>query len=110
MDNLPRCSAVYAIENITESKLYIGSSINVHRRAHQHFRLLNLGKHNNKYLQRAYAKHGKDKFRIFALEVLSDCTTKDLLSAEQKWISTFDTTIPARGYNIHPTPSVNDFP
>jgi GIY-YIG catalytic domain len=102
--DLPHAPAVYAFENMEDGKLYIGSSVDAHRRAQHHLYLLRRGKHKNPYLQRAHDKHGRDKFRAFVLEVLIDCDLNELLTAEQRWISAFATTEPAHGYNIHPSP------
>ena len=102
--------AVYAFENIEDRKLYIGSSINARRRVQHHLFQLRHGKHHNRYFQRAYDKHGGDKFQIFVLDALPpDCTSRHLLEVEQQWISTLSTTDPELGYNIHPTAIASDY-
>jgi predicted GIY-YIG superfamily endonuclease len=107
---LPSGPAVYAFENLEDGKLYIGSSSNAYRRVQHHLYLLRIGKHRNRYLQRAYEKH-RGKFPVFTLEALADCTLQELLRAEQRWISALPTTEPEHGYNIHPTPiSAGYFP
>jgi len=105
ISNLPKGPAVYAFENTSDSKLYIGSSINAFRRVQHHLYLLERGKHHNGYFQRAYDKHGRNQFRVFVLETLPNCSAQDLLASEQVWISEFAVTDPARGYNIHPSPA-----
>jgi hypothetical protein len=54
-------------------------------------------------------KHGGASFHVFTLELLADCNLRELLAAEQRWISALATTEPEHGYNIHPTPIASDY-
>lgn len=88
-------SGVYAIVNKLNGKMYIGSSVDLHKRERQHFRELSNGTHRNRYLQRSFNKHGKDAFEF---NVLICCSRETLLSHEQNLI---DNLKPE--YNIYKT-------
>ena len=106
--DLPATGGVYAIENLTTGKLYVGSSIAIRRRVRDHFYRLAKGQHSNPYLQRAYLKDGADVFTVIVLEDLPGADQADLLAAEQRWLDGFSPTVPAAGYNIHPTAASTD--
>lgn len=59
-----------------------------------------MGKHNNRYLQAAYNKYGKEAFVYTVLEILP--TTLNLNEREQYWIDKLNTVAP-NGYNLNPT-------
>lgn len=59
---------VYAIINKTNGSIYVGSSINIHRRKLRHFRYLQTGGHENKHLQNAYNLYGKEAFDFVILK------------------------------------------
>ena len=59
---------VYGIINMTNGHIYVGSSINIHRRKLRHFRYLKNGEHENSHLQNAYNKYGEDAFVFVVLE------------------------------------------
>ena len=67
--DLPAAPAVYAIENLVDGKVYIGSSVNASRRVQHHWYTLSQRKHRNPYLQHAYDKHGRAQFRAFAVQL-----------------------------------------
>lgn len=75
---------IYAIENLTTSKKYIGSTKNHKHRWLIHKRRLNHGKHLNPHLQHAWDKYGAGRFRFTFLEAVSD--EYDLLSREQHYL------------------------
>lgn len=76
-------SGIYAIINIANDKLYIGSAKNFSERQNEHFRKLRYGKHVNKHLQSSYDKY-KDKNFIFVK--LEYCEKEKLIEREQWWI------------------------
>ena len=76
---------IYQIENIINHKLYVGSSINCHKRANRHFSELKNNKHKNKHLQNSYNKYGKNAFTFSILEKVSD--KQDLIKREQYYIN-----------------------
>lgn len=77
---------IYAIVNLVNSKLYIGSTMNFNKRRLSHFSKLRKGQHPNSYLQNAYHKYGKENF-VFI--ILKQCTSDMLISQEQRFIDFF---------------------
>ena len=90
--------AIYAIENFINNKIYIGSAINVKSRFRQHRSDLNLNKHYNSLLQRAWNKYGERSFKFIILEEVKN--QKDLVIREQYWINRFSSNERILGYNI----------
>jgi group I intron endonuclease len=88
---------VYMIKNTVNGKVYIGSSLNILRRAKHHKRYLDSKSHANRYLQRSYDKHGSDCFIITALEY---CKDSELLRLESSYLSKFQSSDRKYGYNI----------
>ena len=90
---------IYQIRNLCDDKRYIGSSRNLVWRWKSHRKYLNLGKHSNRYLQRAWRKHGE---LSFAFEVLDDCSERKRRKREQFWVDFYDASGKG-GYNMaHP--------
>ena len=58
---IDRCG-IYKIVNTVTQQCYVGQSVRVKKRLHEHFRLLRLDKHPNQHLQRAYNKYGAKAF------------------------------------------------
>jgi group I intron endonuclease len=91
-------SGIYAIVNLKNNKFYIGSSKNLYKRTqHEHKRSLDLNKHPNVYLQRAYNKDSK----YFIFIVLEKVNIDNLLEREQSWIDELNAC--EDGYNLSPT-------
>lgn len=90
-------SGIYAIVNIANGKLYIGSAVKLNRRKSQHLNKLNLDTHRNRHLQSSFNKYGKD---YFVFKVVEYCEIKDLIAREQIWINQFDFDIQL--YNLNP--------
>src|SRR3990172_6454555 len=59
---------VYAIVNIQNGNLYIGSTVDLLHRAEDHFRNLRRGTHRNEHLQKAFRKYGECSFCLTVLE------------------------------------------
>ena len=76
-------SGVYKIENLVDNKVYIGSSKNILKRFARHKNQLHKNLHHCSYLQNAYNKYGKEKFRFSVIEY---CSIEDLLCKEQYYI------------------------
>lgn len=91
-------AGVYAIRNLTDGKIYVGSALNVGRRWRDHRKHLKAGTHGNLHLQRAYAKHGVAAFQFEVLESLLG--VDGLREAEQRWLDTLRGCDRERGYNI----------
>jgi len=77
-------SGVYKITNLTNGKIYIGSSVNIYNRKHTHTCKLNKNTHVNKHLQNSYNKYGGDNFLF---EVLEYCNIESIELIEQFYIS-----------------------
>jgi group I intron endonuclease len=77
-------SGIYQIRNIINGKCYIGSSINIQERWGAHKRTLRKNQHYNKYLQRAWNKHGEGCFEFTVLET---CFYFALIFREQYYIN-----------------------
>lgn len=80
-------SGIYAIRNVTNGKIYIGSSIDIFRRRNQHLRALRNNSHYNHYLQRAWNKSCEKNFSFEVLEYVSE--ENQLLEKEKIWIDKF---------------------
>ena len=89
-------SGIYAILNLVNGKVYIGSSINVNGRLAVHRIALARGKHGNSHLQGAWNKHGPG---AFSFEVLKECPEDELLEQEQFHMDILDSMNPRMGYN-----------
>lgn len=73
--------ATYRIKNLVNGNLYVGSSKNIYRRKNAHFGKLEAQIHENRHLQNAYNKYGKDAFEF---TILKHTDPNSLLQAEQE--------------------------
>jgi group I intron endonuclease len=89
-------AGIYRISNRENGKFYVGSAVNLEKRFYLHRNQLDLGKHRNSHLQRAWDKHGADAFDFTVLQYVEDKT--QLVAIEQNWIDTLRAT--ELGYNI----------
>lgn len=80
-------SAIYAITNTLNNKMYIGSSVSCEKRWNEHRRSLASGKHHSRYLQSSYKKYGKENFDFSIIEFVDD--RDSLTKREQVWIDFF---------------------
>ena len=78
---LPSSSGIYAIRNLINGKMYIGSASNLSNRQRTHYKELCANKHCNRKLQNAWNKYGKDAFSFEILEHIK--CIKNLLEREQ---------------------------
>lgn len=91
-------SGIYYILNILNSKIYIGSAVEIGVRWRVHKHLLRNGKHYNKHLQSAWDKYGEDCLIFGILEIIAD---RDLLlEREQYWINYHESFNDKKGYNL----------
>ncbi len=74
---------IYEIVNLADGKAssYVGSSMNIEQRWHQHRHRLRGGRHRNEHLQRAWDKYGED---AFVFSVLEEVETDMLLIMERE--------------------------
>lgn len=89
---------IYIIKNDINSKVYIGQSINIHKRIQEHFWKSTCTKDvsYNSALHSAIRKYGKEHFYW---EVLEECEASLLDEHEKKYIELYDSISP-NGYNI----------
>lgn len=66
--NNPSC--IYKITNLLNNNIYIGSCYKVKQRRNQHFKGLTHNSHENRHLQNAYNKYGKENFKFEIIEEL----------------------------------------
>ncbi len=93
-------SSIYAILNLINSKMYIGSAVNTRERWYTHKTSLRYKKHHNKYLQRSWNEYGEANFKFFILEI---CDKKNLVKREQLWMNYYNSYNPNYGYNLNKT-------
>lgn len=91
-----KCSGIYVIQNIVNNKIYIGSSVNMHKRRISHYNCLRRGVHNNVKLQNAFNKYGESNFTFSVIECIKD--KSNLIEREQVWLDFFKPE-----YNICPS-------
>lgn len=88
---------IYVIINLINKKFYIGSSINIGKRVIRHKCDLNRRVHDNKHLQAAWIKYGKDSFKF---DILKECSPSELKKLEQIYLDEYQCYIPEIGYNM----------
>ena len=86
---------IYKIENIINGKVYIGQSVDVYKRWHEHFKYLRQNQHINRHLQSAYNLYGESNF---VASILERCDRCNLNNREQFWILHYNSM--KRGYNL----------
>ena len=88
---------IYKIENIVNSKVYIGQSIDIlNCRWEYHKNALRNGYHYNRHLQNAWDKYGENSFNF---SVIEECTPEELNQREVYYISHYQSYLPKYGYN-----------
>lgn len=88
---------VYKITNLTNNKLYIGSSIDIKGRWAEHKRDLKNNKHHSTYLQRSWNKYGENSFNF---SIIEECNKDDLLDREQFYLDKYKSYKKENGYNV----------
>ena len=56
-------SGIYKIENLVNSKVYIGKSKDLKQRRYYHYNKLKNNRHPNQHLHNAYNTYGEDNFK-----------------------------------------------
>lgn len=90
-------TGIYKITNTVNGKVYIGQSIDIERRHHEHNVKLNNNNHHNSYLQNSWNKYGESKF---SHEIIEKCDVSQLNDREEYWISKYDSFNNNLGYNL----------
>lgn len=90
---------IYAIINNVNGKMYIGKSINIHRRIKNHIGFLNQKsvKHENEHLIGAWHKYGRSQFSYVILE---ECSIENINDRELYYMDFYNTTNRDFGYNL----------
>ena len=88
---------VYCIENIQNTRKYIGISRNIERRWKEHKSELNRHVHNNQYLQSAWDKYGEENFKFYVIEL---CDEEILSEKEKFYIKSYNSLSHNNGYNL----------
>lgn len=86
MKKVEKLCGVYAILNIKNWNLYVGSSQNIYERYWRHLSDLKRNKHVNKRLQLAFNKYGEDAFKLGILELPGKAFVKE---REQHYINSY---------------------
>lgn len=94
LSNIDRCyyqiPGVYAILANGYGKIYIGSAMDLYKRANQHINHLKQNKHFNRYLQRFYNKYGPQSLEIQPLKIFGkSITNKKIREYEQIYVDMF---------------------
>lgn len=88
---------IYIIKNKINNKVYIGQSIDIHKRWLNHKNKLRKYKHDNIHLQRSWNKYGEENFEFSILEL---CNKKLLSKKEREYIKKYKANIDNYGYNL----------
>ena len=89
-------AGVYKIVNVVNGKLYVGSSTDVKYRLWRHQHELLENKHENKHLQNAWNKYGRQSF---VFEIILYCEENQLIEREQEMIDYYQSA-KGKGYNL----------
>lgn len=98
-------SGIYAIVNILNDKIYVGSTIKFKSRWSNHRTELNRNIHSNIFLQRSWNKYGEENFIFVILECV--WFYGNLIDREQFWIDELNACNDKFGYNIRPRAESN---
>ena len=90
------CIGIYMIKNISNNKVYIGQSVDIHRRWNDHKAKLRNNKHENAHLQTSYNKYGDENFEF---TILCECLKNELNDKELFFIKKYNSHNPSYGYN-----------
>lgn len=92
-----KVSGIYIIRNLTNNKVYIGSSNNIVKRFKTHKDELIDSIHKNPHLQQSVDKYGIDNF---SFELLEECIIEDLLIRECYYVQIHESLDGSKGYNL----------
>ena len=87
---LSKKSGIYKISALDYKYVYIGSASDLYKRFHRHLSQLIKNKHENRYLQNIFNKHGWFNFKF---ELIEFCDIDNLISREQYYIDTLNPNI-----------------
>ena len=91
-------TGIYIIKNTINGKIYVGQSVNIHRRWNDHKKRYKYNNaEQNSLLHKAFRKYGIENF---VFEILEKCSKDELNSREQYWIVHYQSNDRRYGYNI----------
>jgi group I intron endonuclease len=99
--NYRRKAGVYIIRSVIDSRVYVGSSMNLYRRFCDHRASLIRGNHRSPKLQAFSDKYGIETLNFSVLEVVDD--SNQLIEREQFYIDHFQSFARSKGFNTSPT-------
>ena len=98
-------TGVYAIVNLTNEKLYVGSAArSFEYRWFKHRNDLRRGVHHSIHLQRAWDKSGESNFNFVVIET---CSPEECLKREQYYLDLYQAANAEFGYNLCPIAGSN---
>ena len=98
---MPASAGVYLMRHIESGLVYVGSSLNVRRRAYSHLNNLEHGKHANAHLQAAFTLYGERAFELSIALLVAGCV-EDLRAAEIALMIELSACDRRFGYNVSP--------
>ena len=87
---------IYKIENLKNSKKYIGLTNNPNRRISRHFTDLKFSRHDNQFLQKEYNIYGRSQFSV-EIVFEGDVSEQEIGEKEREFIKLYDSY--HNGYN-----------
>jgi group I intron endonuclease len=100
MSSTLSASGIYQIVNLSNGKMYIGSTKCFKERFYGHKLELNNNNHSNSYLQNSWNKYGEHNFKFEIIELVSNLNL--LQEREQFWLDKTKSFERLIGYNILP--------
>lgn len=89
LEKIPTINGIYKIACLSNNKCYIGKSVNLKKRLHNHYYTLKNNTHHNILLQRAFNKYGASDF-IITIVIAGKFTPEQLSDLEKAYINYYD--------------------
>lgn len=90
-------AGIYKISNTINNKVYIGSTVNLYDRYHNHKSRVKRNAHENYYFQKDVCEYGLDSF---VFEVIELCEKDNLKQLESRYMDEYKSYNEQFGYNI----------
>lgn len=92
-----KIAGIYAIKNLINGKVYVGSSLNIRLRWTQHKQKLRRNQHHSSKLQKEWKCYGEQSFVFFVVEEMPGVRGKALVQREAQYIENYKSY--EQGYN-----------